>query len=113
MNQSKKTALRRRPLAEADIPLISRWLYAGYVRPWFENPFHWLEEIARRNGVFVFITHLIAGKGGKSVGLCQCYDCLDARDGGWENGSAAWKHPISLANRTILGKDTGRKSRAF
>ncbi|MGE5677086.1 MAG: GNAT family N-acetyltransferase [Pseudomonadota bacterium] len=63
-----------RPFYDNDIVLFERWLEAGHVKPWYEHPEHWLQELNSRHGEFSFVTHLIAEVGGTPIGFCQYYD---------------------------------------
>jgi predicted N-acetyltransferase YhbS len=72
--------LSLRPLFDADVARMERWLTIDHVRPWYEHPEKWLREIADRRGEFRFITHLIAEFEGQPVGFCQYYDCYDSRE---------------------------------
>ncbi len=69
-----------RSFFDNDTPLLERWLHTEHVKPWYENPEEWLEEIRERHDEFCFITHLIAEADGKPIGFCQYYDCYHSKE---------------------------------
>lgn len=73
-------ALTLRPLSDADIPLMARWLHQDYILKWYHDPEDWLLEINGRKGEFAWIHHFIVMDGQTPVGFCQYYDCFDAKD---------------------------------
>lgn len=77
-NISGKLTLR--PFADNDTTLMERWLYAEHVKPWYEQPDEWLNEIRNRYGEFSFIVHMIVEVDGKPIGFCQYYDCYRSRE---------------------------------
>lgn len=66
--------LTLRPLFENDIALMEGWLKADHVKPWYEDPEDWLNELNNRRGEFSFIKHFIAEVEGVPIGFCQYYD---------------------------------------
>lgn len=62
-----------RPLEDEDVPRLRRWLAAEHVRPWFEHPDAWIEEVEGRRGAFSWIRHFIIEAGGAPAGFCQYY----------------------------------------
>ena len=68
-----------RPFFGDDIALMERWLYADHVKPWYECPLDWLNELRERFGEFGFIAHMIAEVNGVAVGFCQYYDCYNSK----------------------------------
>ena len=78
--ENTKEQLLLRPFFDDDMSLLERWLRAEHVKPWYENPEEWLEEIRERHDEFRFITHLIAEADGKAIGFCQYYDCYYSKD---------------------------------
>jgi RimJ/RimL family protein N-acetyltransferase len=76
----KKVMLKLRPFEDNDMTLMEQWLYADHVKPWYEHPLDWLNELRERHGEFGFITHMIAVADGDSIGFCQYYDCWHSRE---------------------------------
>ena len=66
--------LTLRTFFENDIALMDRWLEAGHVKPWYEDPEDWLYDLNNRQGEFSFIKHFIAEVEGVPIGFCQYYD---------------------------------------
>ena len=62
-----------RPLADSDVPLLAKWLYAPHVAPWFEHPQSWLNEVETRRTSFCWISHFIICADGAPIGFCQYY----------------------------------------
>ncbi len=75
MNQNYPGQLMLRPLGDADIGLMEKWLYMPHTAKWYEHPGDWIHEIRNRRGEFNFITHFIAEIDGVAIGFCQYYDC--------------------------------------
>ena len=78
--ENTKEQLLLRPFFDDDMSLLERWLRAEHVKPWYEKPEEWLEEIRERHDEFRFITHLIAEADGKAIGFCQYYDCYYSKE---------------------------------
>ncbi len=66
--------LKLRTFSDDDITTFEKWLITTHVKPWYENPESWLEEIKKRKDKFSFIKHFIAEYNGKPIGFCQYYD---------------------------------------
>ena len=77
-NYSGKVMLR--PLWDADVDLMEKWLGRSHVARWYEHPEDWMHEIRERRVEFSFIKHFIAEVDGAAIGFCQYYDCYDGRD---------------------------------
>lgn len=71
-----------RELTDEDVPLLSRWLRASHVAPFFPDSADWLHEVRARGAEFAFIHHMIATVHGKPIGFCQYYDYFDAQQHG-------------------------------
>ncbi len=75
MREYRPGELTLRPLFEADVALVGRWLHTPHVAKWYQYPEHWLHELRERHGEFSFLTHFIAEYEGVPIGFCQYYDC--------------------------------------
>ncbi len=75
-----------RPVSDADIALLDRWLRKAHVSRWYENPEEWLDEVRRRKDEYRFIHHFIACIGDLPIGFCQYYDCFDAEENWYRVG---------------------------
>ena len=69
-----------RPLWDADVTLMERWLYLPHVAKWYEHPSDWLNEINSRRDNFRFLFHFIAEYEGTPIGFGQYYDCFFAKE---------------------------------
>lgn len=68
-----------RPLWDADVDLLKKWLAMSHIARWYEHPDEWIREIRERHGEFSFIRHYIAEVDGVAMGFCQYYDCYYGR----------------------------------
>jgi predicted N-acetyltransferase YhbS len=75
MRQNYPGQLVLRPLWDADLSLLEKWLRMPHVAQWYAHPDDWLQEIRGRRGEFSFIKHFIAEVDGVALGFCQYYDC--------------------------------------
>ncbi len=80
MSEFYPMELTLRPFFENDIALMERWLIADHVKPWYENPEDWLNELNNRRGEFLFIKHFIAEVEGVPIGFCQYYDMFYGKE---------------------------------
>ncbi|MDR1698449.1 MAG: acetyltransferase [Prevotellaceae bacterium] len=77
MNDSLLTL---KPVTDADVELVEKWLYEEHVLKWYHDTDEWLKEIKERNGAFGFLHHFIVNQVDKPIGFCQYYDCFDAQE---------------------------------
>jgi predicted N-acetyltransferase YhbS len=75
MSKNYQGKLMLRPLLDADISFLEKWLLMPHIVEWFKSPDDWICEIRNRYGEFSFITHFIAEVDGVAMGFCQYYDC--------------------------------------
>jgi aminoglycoside 6'-N-acetyltransferase len=78
-------AVRFRPVAETDFPLMTGWLAQPHVRTFFQKQPTNLEEVAAKYGARVrgdapTRCHLALDGAGRSFGYLQCYRNLDWPD---------------------------------
>ena len=62
--KAKETPLRLKKFTDQDIPLLTEWLGAEHIKPWFTDPQAWLDEVREREGEYSWIRH---------YGFCQYY----------------------------------------
>ncbi|MDO4541160.1 MAG: GNAT family N-acetyltransferase [Syntrophomonadaceae bacterium] len=75
MRRNYPGRLMFRPLWDADVGLMEKWLHRPHVAPWYEDPDDWMREIRGRRDEFSFIKSFIAEIDGVPVGFGQYYDC--------------------------------------
>ncbi len=104
--------LRLRPLRDADIELMTRWLNKDYIKKWYNDPQDWLTEIKGRHGEYSWLKHFIVIDDEMPIGFCQYYDCFDA--GSMEDWYDVDEpgHTFSIdyliGNEAYLGKSWGK-----
>ncbi|WPK70028.1 hypothetical protein EUCA11A_42250 [Eubacterium callanderi] len=50
--KAKETPLRLKKFTDQDIPLLTEWLGAEHIKPWFTDPQAWLDEVREREGEY-------------------------------------------------------------
>lgn len=71
--KDKETSLRLEKFKDQDIPMLTEWLGAEHIKPWFTDPQAWLKEVRERNGEYDWIRHYIIYRGSAPIGFCQYY----------------------------------------
>lgn len=71
--KAKETPLRLKKFTDQDIPLLTEWLGAEHIKPWFTDPQAWLDEVREREGEYSWIRHYIICGDRGSIGFCQYY----------------------------------------
>jgi RimJ/RimL family protein N-acetyltransferase len=69
-----------RPVADADINRLEKWLNKEHILKWYHDADEWLSEIKERNGAFAFLNHFIVSADEIPIGFGQWYDCFDAKE---------------------------------
>lgn len=71
--KAKETPLRLKKFTDQDIPLLTEWLGAEHIKPWFTDPQAWLDEVREREREYSWIHHYIICGDRGSIGFCQYY----------------------------------------
>lgn len=71
--KDKETSLWLKKFTDQDIPLLTEWLGAEHIKPWFTDPQAWLDEVREREGEYSWIRHYIICRSSATIGFCQYY----------------------------------------
>lgn len=71
--KDKETSLWLKKFTDQDIPLLTKWLDAEHIKPWFTDPQAWLDEVREREGEYSWIRHYIICRSSATIGFCQYY----------------------------------------
>lgn len=71
--KDKEASLWLKKFTDQDIPLLTKWLDAEHIKPWFTDPQAWLDEVREREGEYSWIRHYIICRSSATIGFCQYY----------------------------------------
>lgn len=100
-----------RPMTMEDLPLFRKWLASDHVRPWYEHPQAWIDEIEDKDGSFSWISHFIALENKSPIGFCQFYDCANSGET-WDPFDPldrTYSIDYLIGEKAALGKGYGKQ----
>ena len=103
--------LKLKRITDEDVKLIESWLRKDYIIKWFSDADEWLHEVKNRDGEFSFISHFIVMNKERTIGFCQYYKCVDAKEE-WYGDTVidgAYSMDYLIGEEEFIGKGLGKE----